>query len=129
MACPYFIPQVAHPNTDDRAWMLPLGDEWGGACAAGDAANPPARLCNLGYARGQCPYFPAGEAADAVRFSIAAIEGAIIRIHYAVEGAHLPIGQGEIRCRATDGTPVDDGGSPLHRQAAAYAASWLRRSR
>jgi hypothetical protein len=61
---------------------LPLGDPCRGHCTTGlDTAAQPCldeirKLCNLGYARGRCPRFPAAyDGADAIRFSITRHEG------------------------------------------------------
>jgi hypothetical protein len=85
-------------------------------------------LCNLGYARGACPRFPADTAADAVRFAIARDDGHSLEIRYAVERGHLPLDYGQIWYR-----PAENAFQPplpataLAGQARAYAASYLRR--
>src|SRR5262249_55283381 len=74
MCCPYFLPLEARTVAEDvRNSMLPLGGFWTGVCEASCDDSGPLddatliRLCNLGYARGQCPRFPADGGPDAVR--------------------------------------------------------------
>ncbi|MDE3165679.1 MAG: hypothetical protein KGN36_07735 [Acidobacteriota bacterium] len=124
MSCPYFYPTESRGGSA----TLPLGDFWTGECRAGERAVPTgdATLCNLGYARGECPRFPAGEGPDAVRFAVAQDRGAAVELLYAIERGHYPDGQGTIAVSADGGAS----GAPdevLGRQAAAYAASYRRR--
>jgi len=121
MACPYFYPVEARGGSP----MLPLGDSWTGVCRAGggepfqpgDASLK--QWCNLGYARGECPRFPAGDGGgDAVRFTITGCEGGAVGIYYVVERDHHPLAHGA-------GYPDDP---ILRRQAEAYVESYRRRS-
>jgi hypothetical protein len=72
-----------------------LGGAWSGFCAAlaGGSFEPPEsvqrELCNCGYARGKCAYFPEGDSADAVRF---ASQGD--RFIYILEKDHAPVAFG-----------------------------------
>ncbi|MEI9970944.1 MAG: hypothetical protein WDO73_02210 [Ignavibacteriota bacterium] len=74
MACPYFHAVKPRAQTDSsRSAMLPLGDAWDGVCRAHpeSPSNPDETTlqscCNMGYARGCCPRFPAGDGPDAAR--------------------------------------------------------------
>jgi len=114
---------------------LPLGGAWTGTCHA-DAANPvqPAEsellsLCNLGYARGVCPRFPATDPGpDAARFTIAQDDGACLRLYYVLERNHEPFAHGLLECPLPPGpftgAPV---GKLTEKQARAYASSYLTR--
>jgi len=83
---------------------MPLGDTWSGFCVAlsrGSFAPPEAvqrELCNCGYARGRCAYFPLDSEADAVRFAPngSAIEGEQALV-YILEKDHAPLAYGEFR--------------------------------
>lgn len=104
MACPYFQPVK---RLDAGGWdpppRLPLGGAWAGFClavAAGSFAasfEPPEsvqrELCNCGYARRRCAYFPDECAADAVRFA----QLSPGRILYILEKDHAPLTFGEFR--------------------------------
>lgn len=115
--------------------MLPLGGLWSGVCRAmsGDAWQPESaeieRRCNLGYARGACPRFPNGNGPDAVRFTITRDEGATLRLYYAAERDHHPFAHGplEYSLAASSIAAADGADEILRAQAAAYAASYLRR--
>ena len=82
--------------------MLPLGDAWTGICRAvpdqpflpGDSLLD--AFCNLGYARGHCPRFPAGHGPDAVRFTIVSDDGAALRLYYVLERDHRPFAHGPL---------------------------------
>jgi len=119
MACPFFKPSR---RLDSGGWdpapRLPLGDAWGGECTAGGAWAPPEStqraVCNHGYARGRCDHYPAGEAADAVRFSMRAE-----RLIYVLERDHTPIEYGEINA-------VTDAREPLASLARAFGESYRR---
>ncbi len=99
VACPYFQPVT---RLDAGGWdpppRLPLGDAWSGFCVAlatGSFEPPEAvqrELCNCGYARGKCTYFPSESAADAVRF---ASQG--LGMIYILEKDHAPAAFGEFR--------------------------------
>jgi hypothetical protein len=115
--------------------MLPLGGAWSGVCRAipGDAWTPEAadleRRCNLGYARGVCSRFPDDAGPDAIRFTFSSDDGAILRLYYVAERDHHPFAHGPLEySRAAAGiTPPDACRETLDAQAAAYAASYLRR--
>lgn len=138
MACPYFDP--VRPRTiaiGAAGAMLPLGDDWVGLCraTAGQPWEPDpatlARLCNLGYARGCCPRFPAdaGDAGpDAVRFTISRDDGRSVAVYYVVERDHHPFAHGGLEfSRAAAAFMPPPAAETLHRQARAYVASYLRR--
>ncbi len=115
--------------------MLPLGGAWSGVCRAipGDAWQPEAadleRRCNLGYARGVCPRFPDGAGPDAIRFTIASDDGAVLRLYYVAERDHHPFAHGPLEySRAASAIAGPEArGETLDAQAGAYAASYLRR--
>jgi hypothetical protein len=131
MCCPYFSPlrpAGAAPTA------LPLGDRWNGmCCAAGQTPSTPeeptqARLCNMGYARGECVRFPAGDGPDAVRFAVARDDGESIGIRFALERDHHPYAHGSLEYRRTPrafASPPE--GDLLRGQARAYTESYLRR--
>ena len=136
MACPYFFPVRPRDALAGRQnAMLPLGDLWSGECRAEpdrpcEAAETDLRpLCNLGYARGACVRFPAApELPDAVRFSVAADEGTLLRLYYVVERNHHPFAHGPLEYATDRGafnSPPESGN--LNRQALAYLESYLRR--
>lgn len=103
MPCPFFLPVR---RLDLGAWVhpprLPLGDPYAGLCHADSAApfepsEPHQReLCNCGYARFRCSHFPEDAAADAVRFSILADDGARVELVYVVEKDHSPAEHGRL---------------------------------
>jgi len=114
--------------------MLPLGGAWTGACrAVPDEVFQPDEptlrtLCNLGYARGNCPRFPPDYGPDAVRFTISRDDGSSLRIYYVVERDHHPFAHGTIEYTPTGGALVSPPAEGLFmRQAQAYAESYLRR--
>jgi hypothetical protein len=111
--------------------MLPLGDEWAGLCRAEPAAPAQpddASWCNLGYARGACPRFPAGDGPDAVRFTVRAADDAGLRLYYVVERDHHPFAHGPLEYSLASGALVNPPhGEGLGRQALAYVRSYFRR--
>ena len=136
MSCPYFDPVERHPRAAGAQLALwPLGDAWTGACHA-DPRGPARpdecaieRLCNLGYARGVCPRFPADDhGPDAARFTLRQDDGASLRLYYVLERDHQPFAHGPLEF------PLDrevfttaPAGTLTARQARAYIASYLRR--
>ncbi|MEO8596342.1 MAG: hypothetical protein ABI759_23695 [Candidatus Solibacter sp.] len=116
--------------------MLPLGDWWQGSCHA--IADSPVEAaggggdaqCNLGYARGHCDRFPAGDGADAVRFTISGHERALLRIYYVAERDHHPFAHGALEYSLAGSSLVEPPSSAvLARQAEAYVESYLRRKK
>src|ERR1700694_3502130 len=78
-----------------------LGDAYRGVCTASPVEpflEPPEAaqrdLCNCGYARGICDRFPAGDAADAVRFSVTSHLEGRLRVVYVFEKNHSPDSHG-----------------------------------
>jgi hypothetical protein len=130
MACPYFYPVA--PSRNGSA-MLPLGDRWDGVCrAAPDAVRKPddsiLRLCNMGYARGQCPHFPACDGPDAVRFTVKGSVNGSVSLYFAIERDHHPFAHGPLTYLTASGTLADPPASEvLDRQARAYAEGYLWR--
>ena len=110
--------------------MLPLGESWSGFCRALPNQAHPVRdaCCNLGYARGNCVRFPAGDGPDAVRFTISRHEAAGLHIYYVIERNHQPFAHGareySFAARALT-APLEP--ETLARQAHAYVESYLRR--
>ncbi len=114
--------------------MLPLGDAWMGICHAvpdqffrpDDSLLDP--FCNLGYARGHCPRFPADHGPDAARFTIVSDDGDALRLYYVLERDHRPFAHGPLEFSVAQNqltTPAE--GALIAVQARAYAASYLRR--
>jgi hypothetical protein len=135
MACPYFHalkPRIRTGNS--RAAMLPLGDLWEGLCRADpDVAWEPDEttllsFCNMGYARGGCDRFPAGDGPDAARFTIAGNDAAGLHLYYVLERDHRPWSHGPLEFSpdgaAFLGPPT---GETTLRLARAYVESYLRR--
>jgi hypothetical protein len=135
MSCPYFYPSAPRSlPSDSQAAILPLGDDWAGACRAApeqpwqpDAATL-RPLCNLGYARGACSHFPDDDGPDAVRFTVSGDDGATLRLYYVVERNHHPFAHGPLAyLRAIAGFAGAPESGSLRRQAQAYVESYLRR--
>lgn len=132
MACPCFYP-VERLATAVKT-PAPLGDAWAGPCrAAPDAEWQPdratlERLCNFGYARAQCPRFPAAETPDAVRFSVSRDQDGIVGIYWVMEKNHMPFAHGALDySRAAAGFPSAHPDACVAQQAQAYVSSYLRR--
>ena len=104
---------------------MPLGDLYGGQCAAAPDALVPVetlrRCCNKGYARGTCERAASAEA-DAARFLVKANRGGTIEVAWAIERNHHPVAVGTIEVNSA-ATPDQ---SPLERQARACATAYLR---
>jgi hypothetical protein len=101
MACPFFVPQRI---ATDASWQhpsrLPLGAGWRGACCASgqEMAVPDAaglELCNLGYAAA-CPHLPPQRDWDAIRFSVACTNSALVTLWYICEAGHAPRSHGKL---------------------------------
>ena len=115
--------------------MLPLGNLWAGLCRAtpgGDCAPDPdvvRPLCHLGYARGQCPRFPAEDGgADAVRFAIRGDDGRALHLYYVLERDHHPWAHGRLEYSLATAAFANAPVNPIVcRQAEAYVASYLQR--
>jgi len=114
--------------------MLPLGDAWDGICRANpEAPCQPDEVtlvtqCNLGYARGCCPHFPAGDGPDAARFTIAADGVETVRVYYVLERDHHPWAHGPLEySRSSDSFAGESVGESTLTLARAYIASYLRR--
>jgi hypothetical protein len=133
MSCPLFLP--ATPLGDFAGHSMPLGDVYGGTCAALPGAaiedDKIRRFCNMGYARDSCEQ-ARNSAADAARFLVTADRGAAVEVAWSLERDHHPVGVGTVEIR------VDCEGAargrmelaielPLEIQARACAASYLRR--
>jgi len=131
--CPCFSPTVPRArDAGSKSLLLPLGDSFLGVCLADprqpvDPEESRLGLCNLGYARGECPRFPA-EAADAVRFALSRDNQQSLQIYYVLERGHHPVEHGELTFLTGEQVLSPPILNPvLDRQAAAYAASYLRR--
>jgi hypothetical protein len=125
MACPLFIPIA--PLGELVAVAAPLGDLYGGQCAADRAAviepDTLRRYCNFGYARGCCPRAATSEA-DAARFMVRAAHGSMVDIAWAVERNHHPVAVGCMEIETT----FAPGADLLARQAHACARSYMRQT-
>jgi hypothetical protein len=112
--------------------MLPLGESWSGFCRAlPNTAHPVNDVrCNLGYARGDCGRFPAGEGPDAVRFTVSSHEPTGVHIYYVIERDHHPFAHGalEYSFAASSFTTALEP-ETVARQAHAYVQSYLRRKK
>jgi len=111
---------------------VPLGDVYRGECRA--QADPYAPddellfLCNLGYARKECPRFPVTSKADQTRFAISDDATPRLRIHVVQESACRPLGSIMLEFDLTEHvwTLVHD--DPIiQQQAQAYLNAYLRR--
>jgi len=120
------MPQ-SHAGTAPRT---PLGELWSGlCCASGTRAEVAHDACNSGYARSRCPHFPPESPHDAIRFHVAAENGDLIRLQYIYEREWWPREHGTLEySRAQGQVTADIGGDLLRRQAAAFAASWIRKT-
>jgi hypothetical protein len=135
MACPHFHGVKPHSRTGGSpSAMLPLGDAWEGVCRAvpGETWVPDETTllgpCNMGYARGACARFPAGEGPDAARFTLVRDEGARLRLYYVLERDHHPWAHGPLEYSVIDGAFLNsDAGGIASRLAHHYVESYLRR--
>jgi hypothetical protein len=135
MACPYFHAVKPRFQTDNsRSAMLPLGDAWDGACRANpDSPWEPDEItllgfCNMGYARGCCPRFPADDGPDAARFTIAADTPETLRVYYVLERDHRPWSHGPLEFSRAGNAFLDPpAAESTVRLARAYVESYLRR--
>ena len=133
MACPWFLPRQPIPPTGTGpSPRAPLGELWSGlCCASGQHDEAAAEFCNTGYPRSICPRFPADSPNDAVRFHVAHEDGDLIRLQYVYEKQWWPAEHGVLeysRSRQTVTGPAAES-DLLNRQAAAFAASWIRKTR
>jgi hypothetical protein len=124
-------PDTSH--TDARSALLPLGALWAGVCRAGAAESGPPeeasvrRLCQLGYARDNCPRFPNDAGADAVRFTISRDDGQLLLLHYVLERDHHPYAHGSLEYQRGSARLVRAPQNEIvRRQAEAYITSYLR---
>lgn len=135
MCCPHFYPLAQRFPAAAPTAIFPLGDFWTGACHAipAQACEPEEALlrplCQFGYARGQCGRFSIDDPGpDAVRFTVSADTGDILRLYYVLERDHHPFAHGPLEyslsARRFAAAPS---GETLHRQAQAYVESYLRR--
>jgi hypothetical protein len=124
MACPLFLP--VSPLGDFAGDGVPLGDVYGGECAAGSGTLIPIgilrRCCNFGYARDACAHAGTIDA-DASRFLVKSDCGGVVEIAWSTERNHHPVAVGILR---VEQAAAPDPG-PIDRQARAYATSYLRR--
>ncbi len=132
MACPWFGPVsvLGIPRA-----IMPLGDVWTGRCLARQAAHdiPTERAlrewCNLGYARGRCPDFPADEGADAVRFAVTRHSGDQISLCSVREKDYLPFDRAELIYSVAEARFITaHRDRRVEEQARAYLKSYLCRN-
>ncbi len=131
MACPWFSPQ--HPVRETATGpspRTPLGELWTGLCCApGHFDEALSDACNSGYARGRCPSFPSDALDDAVRFHVTSENGDLIRLQYIYEREWWPAGNGVLEySRSLHAIAPAAESDLLRRQAAAFAASWIRKT-
>ncbi len=121
MPCPLFLP--ASPLGDFSRAPMPLGNAYGGECAADPGALIPIdtlrRCCNPGYARENCARAAQSEA-DAARFMIKSDSDGQINVSWSLERNHHPVAVGTVTFPAADCV------APIERQARAYLDSYLR---
>ena len=108
----------------------PLGELWSGlCCASGNHAEVSHDACNSGYARSRCSHFPAESPHDAIRFHVAGEQGDLIRLQYIYEREWWPGEHGGLEySRARREIASPGAGELLRCQAAAFAASWIRKT-
>ena len=125
MPCPLFLP--ASPIDGPVADAMPLGDVFGGRCAADvDTLVPIDKLrgcCNFGYARAVCER-AAGIDVDAARFLIKSDHDGVTQVAWSTERNHHPVAVGTLQISISS----QAGEEPLERQARAYVSSWMRRT-
>ena len=132
MACPFFLPaERLSDGPGLHAPRLPLGAAYSGSCTCRpEISFQPDEatlrdVCNWGYVRGRCGHFPAGSAADAVRFSVVQESDAMLEILYVLELAHVPARHGTLRFSILDGVLDVDCGGLLAAQARSFIDSYL----
>jgi len=133
MACPLFIP--SSPLGDFVPIAPPLGDLYGGDCAADPSAviapDTLRRYCNFGYARGHCERADQSEA-DAARFLIKGERGGLVEIAWATERNHHPVAVGAVEVVTMEIGPGQAAPAShadvLTRQAHACAEAYVRQS-
>lgn len=122
MSCPLFLP--ASRLGEFASGPMPLGDCYGGECAADPGALIPIdtlrRCCNTGYARESCERAAQSEA-DASRFMIRRDADGAVHVAWSIERNHHPVAVGAITFPA-----AHDCTTPIERQARAYADAYLR---
>jgi hypothetical protein len=131
MACPWFLPRQPIPKTGTGpSPRTPLGELWSGICRApGQRDEAASDACNTGYARSRCPHFPADTPNDAVRFNVAYEDGDLIRLQYIYEKQWWPAEHGSLDySRSSHAIAAATGSDLLREQAAAFAASWVRKT-
>ena len=135
MACPYFCPTDPLPaSTWPGKLRPPLGEPYAGVCRAreGEDFRPGedflVDICNLGYPALACTRFPGEAGPDAVRFSVMADDGRVVRIAYVLEKGHAFYENGFLEYdRAANRWSSRKVQPLLQRQADAYLNSYLRK--
>jgi hypothetical protein len=122
MACPFFKPLRPVEWSTGRA---PLGAIYEGECER--SGTGAARFCNFGYARGLCAEFPDDSSADAVRFSVSANAGGIVKIVWILEKDHAPVEHGLLEYTKSTGAFVAEPLGVLAIQARVFVENYLRR--
>lgn len=131
MACPFFYP--TQHLVDRQTRPMPLGDIYAGECRAQSGGYHPSAeqlrsLCNLGYARQDCPRFPDTAGPDAVRFAMAEETPETLRIDFVREKDHHPLENGHLEYSVAEKHIAPPHEDPiLNRLAETYAESHLRR--
>ncbi len=122
--CPYFLPIAPRQETEwFRPPRSPLGVLHAGTChATSEPVATDTTICNIGYARGECPRFPEDASADAVRFHIVSRAESTLELLYVLERAHLPVQQGRLLYSRETRTMTGAQDQPLlTQQALAFA--------
>ncbi len=131
VACPFFYATHRHSN-----WMsqrpVPLGDFYRGECRSQTDPYIPDDerlfLCNLGYAREECPRFPAESRADQTRFAIAENTPFRLMIRVVQESAYRPLASLTLEFDLERQVWTASHSDPMiQRQAEAYVEAYLRR--
>jgi hypothetical protein len=111
---------------------VPLGDVYRGECRSQSEPYVPDDdrlfLCNMGYARDECPRFPAESRADQTRFAIASDVPPLLMIRVVQESAWRPLVSVTVEFDLERQVWISALADPIiQRQAEAYLEAYLRR--
>jgi len=111
---------------------VPLGDVYRGECRSQTEPYVPDEerlfLCNLGYARDECPRFPAEARADQTRFSVASDTPPLMMIRVVQESAWRPLASVTLEFDLERQVWTTAHHDPIiQRQAEAYLEAYFRR--
>jgi hypothetical protein len=132
MACPFFRP--TKPAADwEPAPRVPLGAPYYGWCAAGETLHAPdahriREVCNFGYARTRCPWFPETMKVDAYRYTLRKTANGEWRVIWVAESQYAPAAFGELRLGSGAEVLANGAPEPVQWQARAFVeAEWRKR--